>query len=72
MQSENMLTSENKNIINDAIKTERRHNLEKARNVLFIVFVETCTLSEKDAKIGSIYAIKPGIVVVNTDKTNNN
>lgn len=54
------------------LKKERRHNLEKARNVQFLVFVETCTLSEKDAKIGSIYAVKPGIVVVNTDKTNNN
>lgn len=54
------------------LKKQRRHNLEKARNVLFIVFVETCTLSEKDAKIGNIYAINQGIVVVNTDKTNNN
>lgn len=33
-----MLTSKNQNIINDAIKQESGYNLEKVRNVLFILY----------------------------------
>lgn len=36
---ENMLTNENRIIINDSIKKKWIYNIEKARNILFIVFL---------------------------------
>lgn len=38
-QFENMLTNENQILINDSFKMEWIYNIEKARNILFIVFL---------------------------------
>ena len=67
IQLENMLTTEYRNIINDAIKYELSYNLGKARNVLFIVICKDLYREWKSRrfKYESFHAIKSGIVVVN-------
>ena len=61
-----MLTTEYRNIINDAIKYELSYNLGKARDVLFIVFCKDLYREWKSRDLyQSFHVIKPGIVVVN-------